>query len=249
MTSLMDKRIHIVPVGYDYYTRVVEPLLDPRADKVFFVRHEKGAIRGHDKFFKKIVQKVKNLRIPFEETQTDIWDLYKCIEIFRKKISEETKKRNMVYINVSTGTKVTAMAGILSCMMWGQKPYYVRLKNPTKKKITSIPKVAVEQPQRLPIFEIKKPNSIIMKVLERLQKQHDGMLRKRQLVEFLENEKIIKPQDPSEEFSINAKLGQLQSIIYPMEKEWKYIIIEQRGSRSQVRITEEGKQALQIFGI
>lgn len=245
----MDKRIHIVPVGYDYYSRVVEPLLDPRADKIFFIRHEKGAIRGHDKFFNSITREIKKVDIKYGEIQTDIWDLFQCVEIFRKIIQDEIKRENHVYINVSTGTKVTAMAGILACMMWNQTPYYVKLKNPTKKSIKTIPKIAVEESERLPIFDIKKPDYKTMKILEKIASYKDEMLRKWQLTDYLVNEKIIRPTNPKKIFTVNAKLAQLQNIILPMEKEWGFVESEHRGSRSQVKITKKGKQALKIFGI
>ena len=245
----MDKRIHIVPVGYDSYSRVVEPLLDPRADKIFFIRHEKGAIRSHNKFFKSITKEMEKVGIPYDDQiEIDIWNLFQCIEVFREIIQKETKKENHVYINVSTGTKVTAMAGILACMMWDQTPYYVKLTNPTKKKI--IPqKISVDKAEKLPTFDIKKPDYKTMKVLEKIAVYRDEMLRKWQLTDYLVDEGIIKPLNPKKAFSKNAKLAQLQNITYPMEKYWGFVEMEHRGSRSQVKITKKGKQALQIFGV
>ncbi|WP_371504505.1 DUF6293 family protein [Nitrosopumilus adriaticus] len=245
----MDKRIHIVPVGYDSYSRVVEPLLDPRADKIYFIRHEKGAIRNHNKFFKTITKEIEKTGIPYDDQiEIDIWDLFQCVEIFRKIIEKETVKQNHVFINVSTGTKVTAMAGILACMMWNQTPYYVKLTNPTKKRIVAR-KIAVDEAEKLPTFDIKKPDYKTMKVLERIVSFKDEMVRKWQLTDYLVDEGIIKPVNRKKTFSVNAKLAQLQVILYPMEKYWKFIETEHRGSRSQVKITEKGKQALQIFGI
>ena len=245
----MDKRIHIVPVGYDSYSRVVEPLLDPRADKIFFIRHEKGAIRSHDKFFKSITKEMERVGIPYDDQiEIDIWNLFQCIEVFREIIQKETKKENHVYINVSTGTKVTAMAGILACMMWDQTPYYVKLTNPTKKKI--IPrKISVDQAEKLPTFDIKKPDYKTMKVLEKIASYRDEMLRKWQLTDYLVDEGIIKPSNLENVFTVNAKLAQLQNITYPMEKYWGFVEMEHRGSRSQVKITKKGKQALRIFGV
>lgn len=236
-------------MGYDYYSRVVEPLLDPRADKIFFIRHEKGAIRGHDKFFNSITREIKKVSIKYDEIETDIWDLFQCIEIFREIIQDEIKKENRVYINVSTGTKVTAMAGILACMMWDQTPYYVKLKNPTKKSIKIIPKIAVKESEILPTFDIRKPDYKTMKVLEKIVSYRDEMLRKWQLTEYLENEGIIKSSNSDNTLTENAKLGQLQNILLPMEKEWGFVETEHRGSKSQVKITKKGKQALKIFGI
>jgi len=189
---MSDLRVHIVPVGYDTYTRVTVPLEQMDANKIYFIKHEKGAIRGHEKFFSKIKNIVKQSNRKFEEKYTDIWDLYKCLELYRVIISKEIKKRNHVFINVSTGTKVTAMAGILACMIFNQTPYYVRLKNPTKKKMTRIPYVAVADPQNMPTFEIKKPSDVVLKILNQISKSKYKMLRKWQLIEYLEKEGKIR---------------------------------------------------------
>ena len=125
---MSDLRIHIVPVGYDVYARVTVPLEQMNANKIYFIKHEKGAIRGHEKFFSKIKNIVKQSNRKFEEKYTDIWDLYKCLELYREIISKEIEKKNRIFINVSTGTKVTAMAGILACMIFNQTPYYARQK-------------------------------------------------------------------------------------------------------------------------
>lgn len=242
--------IHIVPVGYDVYTRVTIPLNEMRADKVYFLRHEKGTIRGHDKFFSKIKKEIRKTHTTFEEIYIDIWDLYKCIEILRSIITKESKKKNKIFVNVSTGTKITAMAGVLVCMMLHQTPYYVRLKNPVKKGITRIPYVAVKKSQNVPTFEIKKPDGRVLKILDKISKSKYKMLRKWELTEFLEAEGDIKQINRlNAPFSVNAKLSQLKTILEPIQKYWKYITVESRGSRSEVKITDEGEKALQIFGI
>ena len=108
-------RIHISPVGFEF-KRVTEPLIRMKADKVYLVSYqEKDSGEQYLQLIKKeLSENYKHIRI--EEIFIDIWDLYQCIEKFRKIILLEGN--NHVYINVSTGTKITAIAGMFSCMLW-----------------------------------------------------------------------------------------------------------------------------------
>lgn len=49
----------------------------------------------------------------------DMWSLEECIEKLRAVFQSENAVCNRVYFNISTGTKVTAIASMTSCMLWG----------------------------------------------------------------------------------------------------------------------------------
>src|SRR3989344_5218468 len=101
-------RIHIAPVGFEFL-RVTEPLIRMQADKVYLITYEKDdkAAKFFSQIKKELGQKYRHIKV--EEVFVDIWNLYDCIEKFREIILSE--KNNHVYINVSTGTKITAIAG------------------------------------------------------------------------------------------------------------------------------------------
>ncbi len=242
-------RVHIVPIGYDSYTRVTDPLIKKNAEKVYFIRHKEDN-RGHEKFYEKIRKELasKTKRLVIKEVKLDIWNYYDCVETFREIIAKEKKNGNHIYINVSTGTKITAMAGMLAAMAWKIEPYYVRLTNPLLKKIEVIPKVTVDDPEEIHAYGMEKPRRNYMKILEQLTK-NNGVMRKKILVKYLEDEEIIKPVDDSTQFSENAKLSQLRVLLDPMKDKWNFVKIEHSGRRSEVTITENGRKALQIFGV
>jgi len=244
-----DLRVHIVPIGYDSYTRVTDSLIKKNAEKVYFIRHKENN-RGHEKFYEKVKKELasKAKRIAIREVKLDIWNYYDCVAAFREIITKEKKNGNHIYINVSTGTKITAMAGMLAAMAWKIEPYYVRLTHPSLKKIETIPKAVVEDPEELQAYDMEKPKPVYMDILDHLSK-HKGVMRKKPLVEYLKDKKIIKPVDDSEEFSENAKLSQLRVLLDPMKDKWNFVTIEHSGRRSEVMITENGRKALRIFGI
>ena len=175
----------------------------------------------------------------------DVWDLYSCIEKFREIIRKE--KGNHVYVNVSTGTKITAIAGMLSCMMWHAQPYYIAVAYP-EKTLESIPTEHVQNTNIFPTYDIKKPKLEFMLILKLLQ-SHKGPMRKSMLIKGLENAHVIRnTSDSGVELKTTAKHSQLRSLLDPMEKEWKLISVRASGRRSEVSITSQGETALRVFG-
>lgn len=240
-----DLRIHIAPVGYDF-RRVTEPLIDMHADKVYLVTHKPGD--SASKFFceikKELSEKYRHIQIV--EVFIDIWNLFECIEKFRKIIHAE--KSNHVYINVSTGTKITAIAGMLSCMIWHADPYYAPVAYPHPKKIEDLPTEQVDPVEHLPVYDMIKPKQEFMTILNLLNK-FGGRMRKSEIIKYLEGEKILRKTDEQgNEFEGPAKHSQLRAFLDPMEQQWNHVRVEARGRRSEVIITEQGKTALKIFG-
>lgn len=239
-------RTHIVPVGFQI-RRITQPLKDMQADRVYFVRVE--ANDNASSYYDEIIKDLKSNypHIEVKQEFVDIWDLYECITKFREIIQGEAK--NEVFINVSSGTKITAIAGMLSCMLWNAQPYYARVSYPDQRKLKKQPTEHVEpDPEILPVYDIIKPKNEYMVVISHLQ-ENDGKMRKSNLIKKLEEDEIIRPMDVAmEDFKGPAKHSQLRSILEPMENDWDYIKIVGSGKRSEVILTMQGKNALRIFG-
>lgn len=240
-------RVHIAPIGFEF-RRVTEPLVRMQADKVYLLTlsPQDRAKEFYVQIKGELSLNYKHIRI--EEVFIDIWDFYACVEEFREIILKEQIEGNHVYVNVSTGTKITAIAGMLSCMMWGGYPYYARTSYVTTREIEVPPTELVEEADILPVYDIKKPRPDILYVLSLL-KENGGRLKKLRLIEKLESIGTIRLKDETKrEFTESAKHSQLRAILDPMEIEWNYIKVEARGRRSEVFITEQGETALRIFG-
>lgn len=240
-------RIHIAPVGFEF-RRVTEPLVRMQADKVYLVTYKPDdpAKRFFGLVKKELGQNYKHINV--EEVFVDMWDLYSCLEEYRKIVTFERKAGNHVYINVSTGTKINAIAGMLACMLWEASPYYAPISYLTSRQLEVPPTEQVQDPDLLPVYEIKRPRSEQLFVLGLLS-ANGGKMRKAKLIQELESGKIIRVKDESRvALTESAKHSQLRAIINPMEMEWGFINVEASGRRSVVSITEEGQTALRIFG-
>lgn len=234
-------RVHIVPVGYDS-TRITVPLLSKKADKVYFIRHVKDK---KSRYYDFITGKLKNSGIEIHEEFVDIWDLFKCIEKFKEIVNLE--KDNHVYINVSTGSKISAIAGMFASMLLQNvEPYYVHIEYPSQESPATIKKQVVKESIELPVFGINQPQKTFLTVLEILSK-YDKM-KKSKLIEELVGKGVIKQKGTTErDFTPQAKHSQLRAILDPMERNWDFIKIEGKGRGSKVKITPQGNFALRIF--
>jgi Domain of unknown function (DUF6293)/DUF6293 C-terminal winged helix domain len=240
-------RVHIAPYGYET-RRVYYPLIHLDADKVYLIGYEANdsAKKYHEEIRRELA---KHPRIQVSEDSVDMWDLYACIEKFRSITLKESG--NHVYVNVSTGSKITAMAGLLSCMISNgiAQPYYVHASG---YRVVEEPKQGDQKIDSLPVYAMKKPKSEELEVLKTLDENRGG-LRKWRLIEILEEKDIIKQKPGTsrrvqpKEFTLAAKHSQLRVILGPMES-LEYIQIKGSGKRGEVSITDQGKGALRIFG-
>lgn len=235
-------RIHIVPIGYDT-TRVTEPLISKKADRAYFIRH-----RGDEEssYYDYIKRELDGKGIEIREEFVDIWNLFECIQKFKEIVRRD--RGNHFYVNVSTGSKITAMAGMLTSMLTSDvEPYYVHIVYSPQKIKKEIKGDTVRESSELPVFGINQPPEEYLAVLELLDEQ-EGM-KKSRLIGSLEERRIIEQRDTSKtEFSEHAKHSQLRAMLDPMERVWKFVKIEGKGKKSRVRRTPQGSFALEMFG-
>lgn len=239
-------RVHIAPIGFEY-RRVTEPLIRMYADKVYLVKYEKNddAAGFYDKIERELGQSYKHILV--QDVFLNIWDLYKCVEKFREIIHQEQEQENHVYVNVSTGTKITAIAGMLSCMLWGADPYYAPISYEGRQPDVNMSE-HVSEPERFPVYGINKPKPEFMQILDLLS-NHGGTMEKRHIIKELEVTNIIKNTLDNNELSAPAKHSRLRSLLDPMMREWDLISIKTSGRKSKVSIKPQGETALQIFGL
>ena len=237
-------RVHIAPIGFEF-RRVTVPLIHMRADKVYLVKYKNGdeAANFYGQIEGELGQKYKHIQT--EDVQLDIWDLYECIGKFREIMLQE--KENHVYVNVSTGTKITAIAGMLSCMLWNAQPYYAPVSYEGRKRIVEVSEL-VSDPVTFPAYGIHKPKPESMLILDLL-RRHDGTMEKRRIIKELEAVGIIKKAtDGEDDLSASAKHSKLRSLLDPMIRDWSLVSVRGSGRKSEVSIEPQGETALKIFG-
>ena len=246
-------RIHIAPVGFEV-ERVTEPLRRERADRVYLLtRDEHDAA---EPFVAEIARRLRRADWPIEVrvVRTDLWNVFRALASLRAIFDAERRTDRgaadvlPIRVNVSTGTKITAIAGTLACMLWKGEPYYVQVSRAWYSGRT--PRVAsvhdaVDRVEPVNVYELRAPSVELVEVLQALA-DGGGTLRKRELIRALGLDRPPPSGGPAA--SPQAQHGRLRRRLEPLEHRWGFVRTETTGPRARVRITEQGRLALALFG-
>jgi hypothetical protein len=185
--------------------------------------------------------------------RTDLWDVFRALASYRSIFALERRTdRNApdvlpLRVNVSSGTKITAIAGTLACMLWKGEPYYVQVSRAWYSGHT--PRVAavhdvVERVDPVNVYELRSPAPELVEVLEALARR-GGALRKHELIRELGLDRPGPSGGPAA--SPQAQHGRLRRRLDPLEHRWGFIRAETAGPRGRIRLTDQGRLALGLF--
>ncbi|MGA9838993.1 MAG: DUF6293 family protein [Thermoplasmata archaeon] len=246
-------RVHIVPVGFEV-ERITEPLATERADRVYLVtRTDRDAAAP---FVEEVQRRLARMSgsMDVRIVRTDLWSVFDALAAYRAIFAAEGRTERgapgvlPLRVNVSTGTKITAIAGTLACMLWNGEPYYVQVsrswysdRTPRVRSVNDV----IDRVEPVNVYELRAPTRELVEVLEALERR-GGSLRKRELLRELRLDRPGDDGGPS--VSPQAQHGRLSRRLEPLEQRWGFVRTEARGPRARVTITEQGRVALALFG-
>jgi hypothetical protein len=247
-------RVHVAAVGFEV-ERIVEPILRERADRAYLLtRRADDAARP---FVEEIVRRLRRadpaLEVRIEPTE--IWDVFGSLAQLRAIFAQERRTERHapavvpIRVNVSTGTKITAIAGTLACMLWRGEPYYVQVsrswytdRTPTVRPVNDV----VRSVDPVGVYELRAPSRELVELLEALERR-GGALRKRDLILELGLNSARPSEGSSRPPTAQAQHSRLRSRLDPLEGRWGFVEADP-GARGRVRLTEQGRLALALFG-
>lgn len=254
------RRVHISPVGFEI-DRVVQPLIEWEADKVWLLKEKNSELDQGERFFQGVKAEIqtKYSKCEIEEKKCDFEgrDLYDILRAYRDIIQEE--RNNQIFINVSTGTKIHAIAGMMACMIFQEfahalTPYYVK-----PEKYPDLPKEGTQlsygckEILDLPNYKIEKPSDYLISVLKIINNRLDSeetILTKKELIDLLVNAKLLslskKPKKRSRNDKVAFYLALKRKCLDPLQS-WKFIDPITPGRRGSICITKEGKNILKFL--
>lgn len=231
-------RVHIMPVGYEY-ERIVQPAEKFRADIVVLIGHEEDTegSAGHERL-SSAIQALEDLDVHIEARECDIFDLYSSMGAIAESIAEH--EDDEVFVNVSTGSKVTAIAGMIASMVLDSTPYYVRAKNYENDPDD------IEHFTELPTYPIDAPDAEqvdVLKFIDRFSKQQ-GPPTKGDVIHFSEQFNL---DYVSRNVAGKGKYRLLDTHIVEPLKERGYIEDAKQGRNKILSLTDDGRAALEAF--
>ena len=116
----------------------------------------------------------------------------------------EGRKGINIFVNVSTGSKVSSFAGTMACMIWKGTPYYARIEyNDKKDPEDDLPDEDVVAIDEIPVYSINKPRPeclVILKLLSHI-KGPQKMMKKNKLLQQLEEIGLVDKNQSSKSVS------------------------------------------------
>lgn len=230
------QQIHIAPQGYET-ERVFKSPIENNADKVVLLLHEEQTESGQD-CLETVEAALEDADISYEETYCDFFDMYDIlwtiIETVDSHIGDE------IFVNLSTGSKITAISGMIACMGTGASPYYVLAEGYSGETIST----GVKETVNLPAYPIGLPDQQYLEVMEFLSEKDS--VAKKEVVEFV--------QDADFPLLSKYNRNQLRNMYEPVDREILdplrergYIRVQRAGQGKQVWLTDDGEKTLEIF--
>ncbi|MFC6905974.1 DUF6293 family protein [Halalkalicoccus tibetensis] len=243
------QRVQIVPLGFEY-ARLREPIMEWKADRVVLIGHvEDEGITYLEALREELAE---SDRIELDSRTCDVFDLYDALGAIAGAIADHPDDE--VYVNLSAGSKITAIAGMIACMTAGATPIYARPDyGPEGRAIPDEPlHDAVAETFALPAYPIDRPSGTEVAYLAFLADadgEGEGRYRgasKKELIAFGEEEgfEFIARSNASTRKGLYRVLD--THVIDPLS-ERGYIRVEAVGRTKYVSLTEDGENALRAF--
>lgn len=226
--------IHLAPVGYEV-DRVCGPIIESDGDHVVLFRHEEQTEKG-EKCMQLVTERLSDNEIDHEIQETHFFELYKYLGDIREQIDQHEGED--IFVNISTGSKITAVAGMMACMATGTQPYYVRAQEYKGEVITE------ERGETIPLsaYPVGLPDKQYLKVLEFL--CTDETVYKKDIIEYVDDEDLPLLSGYSRNQLKNDYKPVNEEIIEPLEKRG-FIEIHRYKQGKKVELTEDGQKTLE----
>jgi predicted transcriptional regulator len=242
---MFNDMVHVAPFGYEY-ERLLKPVYRSNPDVVVLINNgSKNDVRAsfQDEAEKKLR---KDRDIDLDTRECNIFEMYDSMETILEAISDYSDED--VYVNLATGTKVTAVSGMIACMATDADPFYVQSRltstaTPDKRELPEFDEVV-----ELPDYPIEKPTDDQIQVMKFIYNEGMGesTVRKKDIIEFADKEEL-EFTSGSENVSEKALYPRLDSrIIEPLSQKG-FVETEKRGNTKRVSLTEDGEKAIRAF--
>ncbi len=247
MKDMVNLRIHIAPVAFEV-DRVVIPAVRMKADKVYLVAHDDVANDKAIKYRQKIVRQLEKKGIKTEVVFANRLRLFPIIKTVTEIIFKERK--NDIYVNVATGSKIHAIGCMMACMLFDDRdkihPFYAQAEKYPEYEGTGQETYGVSEIHSLPTYRIGTPKRELLEAL-RIIKDAGGRIQKKKMAEEAEKSKIITVNAREQNFT-QARFASLdKNIVQPLVDVWGFVEVEKIGRNRWLKMTEDGDHAAEFL--
>lgn len=231
-------RIQIMPVGHEVkrVTRAAEKF---KPDKVILITHHDNDKTAED-CLSEIKQHFEENEIEYDNPrQCNIFDLYSSLGEIAEAIYEH--QDDDIYVNTATGSKITAIAGMIASMVTEATAYYVHADNYDN---FSDGNISFEELPRYPIDHPEIDQIATMEYIRRMEDKADHTPTKGELIQFADANNFSYM---NRNVAGKGKYRLLDKhIIKPLDDEG-YIETMKEGRSTLITLTDTGRNAVQAY--
>lgn len=250
-------RVHVVPLGFEY-ERLRVPIREWRADKVVAVEYDEGEPIP---YVERLLEELSaDDGVELTRRACDIFDLYEALGTIVAAVDDHPDDE--VYVHLSAGSKITAIAGMIACMAGDAHPIYARPDyGPDSERVPDEPlHDEVASVFELPTYPIERPSETLVAVMDYIERAVDGEepadagapwgryrgVSKKELVAFV-REAGFPFVTESEATTEKGYYRLLETHVVRPLTERGYTTVEQVGRRKYVSLTSDGEDTLRAF--
>lgn len=232
------RRVHIMPQGYET-ERVYESAKMDAADKVILLRHTEQSEPG-ETCFQEVVSELDGAGIEWDDDECDFFDLADAMETIGGQIQKYPE--DTVKVNISTGSKITAIAGAIACMATDARLYYVKAGEYEGRTIAR----EVDDIIPLPTHPIGVPEEDYLDVLDWIRENsgEDESVKKKALVDYAWE---LPPLDRYNRSDQRNKYKPVNTEIINPLIENGFIRQRKAGQGKIIWLTDEGKEMFESY--
>ena len=247
MKGIMTLRVHIAPVGFEI-DRIVIPAVEMKADKVWLVAHDNVSEDKASKYRDKIEKLLAKKGIKTEIAHANRLRLFPIIKAVTEIIFKERK--NDIYVNVATGSKIHAIGCMMACMLFDDRekihPFYAQAEQYPEYEGSLQQTYGVAEIHSLPTYRIGTPKQELLEAMKII-KDAGGRIQKKKMAEEAETSKIITVNAREQNFT-QARFASLdKNIVQPLVETWGFVEVEKIGRNRWLKMTEDGDHAAEFL--
>ncbi len=237
------ERVHIAPIGFEI-DRVVLPFIAMKGERLHLILRNGRNVRG-DKCVNGIKNDLLEQKKVFEVHQVDL-DLFQIICTCRRIIDEELKNGNTIFVNMSSGGSIQAVACHFATITFkaGVMAYYAYPETYLEKVDPARPQASVglSKIELVPHYSIELPDESEMLFLRIIAESR--IPSKKEILEECKRAGLIAATGKSKPY---GHVVLENRFIKPLMGKG-LISVDDWGRRSRVHLTEDGKNTLHITG-
>lgn len=230
-------RIHIAPQGYET-ERIYQPIIDERADLVYLLIQPDENKIGEE-YREEVVEQLESEGIDVELVDCELFDFRSAFRTISNLIQDHPE--DYVAVNISSGSKITAISGTFACMLNDGEPYYVKVSDYGDEPVSR----GVEELIDIPTYPISLPDTDLVRVLEFIAQKNDidEEPNFRELIDFVQGEGLSVVEESESESKPYHIIK--PNVIRPLSRQG-YLEIVSYGGEKRLRVTDKGRRTIEL---